>query len=391
MKFIRASLTLKFFLFLILVSGPLFAVVFVLKNINPNEKMVFFGLATTFLLLALFGFILFVVRPLNRITPQVKALLTGKKYKRMRPLSPDEIGVFTHFFNEVTRNLEKISGDLLEQKRIFSELDLARQIQQDVLPKDPKNIEGLDIIAKSKPAAEMGGDSFDFIQRDSNTLIYIGDVTGHGVPAGLVMMMVNTLIHAYAGTDKAPHEILARVNDVLCDRISSQRFMTLVMLRWDALLKKLYYTGAGHEHLLVYRAKTKEVDAIRSGGIALRMTKNVDAILREQELAIEPDDVILLYTDGITEARNAKGEMFTLERLKNALKQHGFRASTENIFDKISEEFSDFVGANHVQDDDITMIVIKHLPDSSEFKQAVKMIVNYTDNNNMSVAEKWTW
>ncbi|MCT4592641.1 MAG: PP2C family protein-serine/threonine phosphatase [Candidatus Gracilibacteria bacterium] len=391
MRLVKSSLTLKFLLFLIGVSTPMFFAIFLLKDLTLSSKIAFFVILITFFLASFIGFVLFVIKPISRVTPQVKALLTGKKYQRMAPLSPDEIGMFTHFFNEVTRNLEKISVDLKEQRRIFSEIDVARSIQQDVLPKDATNIEGLDIIAKSKSAAEMGGDSFDFIQRDDeSTLIYIGDVTGHGVPAGLVMMMVNTLMHAYSSSDMLPQEILTVVNETLCKRISSQRFMTLVMLRWDAFRRKMYYTGAGHEHILVYRAETKEVETIKSGGIALRMTPNIKAIIKEKELPLTDGDVLLLYTDGITEARNSKGEMYGIERLITSLKKHGFKSSTEKIFDKISEEFSDFIGDNYIQDDDITMIVIKQLGESEEQKKAVKLTIKTHDDTG-SLASRWAW
>ncbi len=393
MRFLRANLTLKYILFLLVTISPAFVLIFALNSLGKSEKLIFFSVSVVFLIIIVFGFIFLVSRPLKRVAPQAKALLTGKKYKRLKPLSPDEIGVVTHFFNEVTRNLEKISSDLVEQRRLFSEVDVARSIQQDVLPKSTQDIEGLEIMAKTKAAAEMGGDSFDFIQRDQNTLVYIGDVTGHGIPAGLVMMMVNTLIHAYAANDKMPAEILTMVNDVLCDRISSQRFMTLVMLRWDALRRKMYYTGAGHEHILIYRAKTQQVETIKSGGIALRMTPNIGAIIEEKELDIDPDDVVLLYTDGITEARNQKGEMFGLERLKVTLQENAYKKSLESIFDKISDEFSDFVGSDYVQEDDITMIVMRELgEDEKQQKKAVKLVLNSGNRDSlMNGSRRWTW
>ena len=391
MNFIRKSLTLKYLLFLIASLLPFFVALFIYKDLNPTLKVVLFASLIGVFILSFTAFVIFILRPLNRITPQVKSLFRGRKYKRVPPLSPDSIGVLTHFFNETTRNLEKISVDLLEQKRIFSELDIARKLQQDVLPKDSKNIERLDIVAKTKSAAEMGGDSFDFIQRDQNTLLYIGDVTGHGLPAGLIMMMANALIHAYSSTDYSPSKILAMVNKTLCKRISSQRFMTLVMLRWDAFKKKMFYTGAGHERILVYRSATRTVDAIKSGGIALRMADDIEGIVKESELEFNVNDVILLYTDGITEARNSNGEMYGLERLKKSLQNHGYRHSTESIFDRISDDFSDFVGSSYMQDDDITMIVIKHLPEDAANREAVKLIVKPHDDSVISVNKKWEW
>lgn len=259
---------------------------------------------------------------MENISREVKALLTGKRYNRIIPTTIDEIGIFTHFFNEITLNLEKVSTDLKEGKRMSSELDIASQIQNDVLPKEAPEINGLDIVAKTRSAAEVGGDCFDFMQKNKNFYVYIGDVTGHGVPAGLVMIMVDTLMHAWSQTAKNTEEILIQINHFLYQRMSAQRFMTLVMLRWNAVEQKMYYTGAGHEHVLVYKIKDQSVEAIRSGGIALRMIPDISAIVKEKEVNMEEGDVIVLYTDGITEAKNKNGEMYGLERFKTSLKKH---------------------------------------------------------------------
>jgi serine phosphatase RsbU (regulator of sigma subunit) len=394
MKFLRANLTLKYFLILVLAALPIVAGLyyyFQIQEVSQEQQIIIYSTAGGTLLVAFLLFLIFTIRPLRRVVSQVKKLLAGKKYKRVRPLSPDEIGVFTHFFNEITLNLEKISGDLLEQRRIFSELDVAKQLQKDVLPKEAKGIEGLEVVAKTKPAAEMGGDSFDFIQREENTMIYIGDVTGHGMPAGLVMMMVNTLVHAFASSDLKVNEALALVNDILWQKITAQRFMTLVMVRWDSMRRKMYYTGAGHEHLLVYRAETKEVESIRSGGIALRMVPDVRNIIKEQEMVFNPNDVILLYSDGITEGRNGEGEMFEVKRLTESLKRHGFRSTSEDIFNRISKDFTEFVGEDFVQEDDITMIVIKQLPEGQEEAKSVKMIINTQGQEEFGNSKKWSW
>ena len=391
MKFFRASITLKFFLFLCVSITPIVAMIFFLAK--GKENIFYLAVTALAFLLIFIAFIFIVTRPLHRITSEVRSLMSGKKYKRIPPHSPDNIGIFTHFFNEVTKNLEKLSGDITTQKRIFSELDIARKIQQDVLPKKAENIKGLEIVAKSKAAAEMGGDSFDFIKRDENTMIYIGDVTGHGLPAGLVMMMVNTLIHAFSINQKQPSEILSLVNKVLYERISSQKFITLVMLRWDSLQKKMFFTGAGHEHILVYRSKTKNVEKVKSGGIALRMVPDIRSMIEEKQISLDENDVILLYTDGITEARNERGEMYGIESLVESLRRHGFRNTSDSIFTSISEDFSNFVGSNFIQDDDITMITVKYLPvkEAERETKPVKLTFNSHSSDNVAKKQKWSW
>lgn len=327
---------------------------------------------------------------MENISHEVKALLTGKRYNRIIPTTIDEIGIFTHFFNEITLNLEKVSTDLKEGKRMSSELDIASQIQNDVLPKEAPEINGLDIVAKTRSAAEVGGDCFDFMQKNKNFYVYIGDVTGHGVPAGLVMIMVDTLMHAWSQTAKNTEEILIQINHFLYQRMSAQRFMTLVMLRWNEVEQKMYYTGAGHEHVLVYKIKDQSVEAIRSGGIALRMIPDISAIVKEKEVNMEEGDVIVLYTDGITEAKNKNGEMYGLERFKTSLKKHGGMNQAEKIFDALTKDFSTFVG-EYMQKDDITMIVIRNTGKEDDRKHHIKLTINADEERTFQKNKVWDW
>lgn len=350
----------------------------------------------------LFIFVVFIwdiVMPLSRVNKQVKNLLTGKAFKRIEPSTIDEIGVFTHFFNEITQDLEKISYDVKERRRMSSELDIASSIQKEVLPKEAPEAPGLDVVAKTRSAAEVGGDTFDFLTSadGSQVFIYIGDVTGHGVPSGLIMMMVDTIVTAmvYQGV-KTGNELISHTNFLLHPRIASRLFMTSVMLRWDKENQKMFYTGAGHEHILVYRKEQEEVESIASGGIALGMIPDVSKIVKETEIPLQIGDTIALFSDGITEAKNQTGEMYGLERLTSSLKKNGYKPSVEAVFDGLTKDFSDFVG-EYVQIDDITMIVIKYMgPDF--VSHAVKLTVSQDAaealkawGEGLNKSKKWNW
>lgn len=345
------------------------------------------------LFLVLILFLLNVYRPLYQLTQQVRFLLTGKTYQRVTPTTVDEVGVLTHFFNEITKDLEKISADIKESKRMSSELDIAAQIQKDVLPKEAPEAPGLDVVAKTRAAAEVGGDNFDFVPSiDGDQLfIYIGDVTGHGVPAGLIMMMVDTLVSTLAqqGVSNG-RDLIAKTNEILTPRISTKLFMTSVMLRWDKVNHKMYYTGAGHEYLLVYRAKSESVESIPSGGIALGMIPDVSKIVKETEIPLEVGDSIVLYTDGITEARDETDKMYDLESLEQSLKNHGYRPTAESIFDHLTKDFSNFVG-EYVQNDDITMIVIKYVGKNVPISKVKLTIAKDQDANEVDKKKNWDW
>ena len=394
MKFIRKSLTNKaLFLFTILVfSGVILGIAFNRLQIKSASLNLILVVLAIILLTVLLLFIFDVVIPVGRVTRQITNLLTGKNYKRIEPITIDEVGVITHFFNEITRDLEKISYDVRERRRMSSELDIASQIQKDVLPKEVPEAPALDIVAKTRTASEVGGDTFNFIpSADNNQLfIYIGDVTGHGVPAGLIMMMVDTLVNAIISRGVTNgRELVIYTNKLLTPRINARLFMTSVVLRWDKLHQKMYYTGAGHEHILIYHTKTEKVDAIRSGGIALGMIPDVSQIAQEQEIPLEIGDTIVLYSDGITEAKNKTGEMYGLERLAESVRKNGYKPSSESVFDGVTKEFANFVG-EYVQIDDITMIVIRYRGNEAAASKA-KLTISKEGVQQERKSVIWDW
>lgn len=395
MRFIRKSIIGKTFFLLFLLLAAVLAAWKYLDSASVTaislDKVAYALIGILTIILSLF--IWDIIQPIRRLSKEVTNLLTGKIYRRVVPTTIDEVGILTHFFNEITQDLEKISYDVKERRRMSSELDIASQIQKDVLPKETPEIPGLDIVAKTRSAAEVGGDVFDFLNApdNKNTFIYIGDVTGHGVPSCLVMMMVETLITAmiYRGVDES-RSIITYTNHLLYPRISTRLFMTSVMLRWDKENQKIYYTGAGHEHILVYRKATEEVEAITSGGIALGMIPDVSKIAQEKEIQFDVGDCIVLYSDGITEAKNKMGEMYGLEKIKASLKKNGYKPSVEGIFDGLTKDFSNFV-QEYVQLDDITMIVIKNM--GKDFVgQKVKLTISKDQvEEAMPKSRIWHW
>lgn len=369
MKIVRQKLTLKALLVTLLILAILGSVliglkyVFHVEHLNSKEVLI---LSTILILGALFLFVHSVVYPINKVLREMKALLTGHKYNRIYSKRIDEVGVIAHFFNEITHSLERVSVDIKDQRRMSSELEIASQIQKDILPREAPVIQDLNVIAKSRSAAEIGGDTFDFIPIKDNTFFYLGDVTGHGVPSGLVMMMVDTLIHTFTGLYDNAYDIVTNTNRFLKPRINSTMFMTMVMFRWHHPTKKMYYVGAGHEHILVYKARTRTCQVEKSGGIALGMIPDISKYTKEKELDFEPGDTLIVYSDGITEHKNTQGEMFGLKRLVKIFETMGAdNASVNRIFHQLSAEFTEFTD-QHVQEDDMTIIITKHHDSTKE-------------------------
>ncbi len=222
-------------------------------------------------------------------------------------------------------------------------------------------------------------------------MIYIGDVTGHGVPACLIMIMVDVLLHTFSKVYKSIKDILIYVNRNLTPRIDATMFITMLLLRWNIPNQKLDYIGAGHEHIIHYHARSQKCTTIPAGGIALGMVPEVQDLLHEGEIKLEVGDVVVIYSDGIIEALNEKKELFDLERLSSAVERFGYQ-DAKAIFNSVTKILSEFIG-KEPQRDDMTLIVIKYKGASLE--EIEKMVNRAKLSVKDRVIErdkaKWDW
>jgi hypothetical protein len=360
MDFLRKSLVFKLIFKLCLFALLIGAVVFFLSyremSMVPYEAYVI----SLVVLLMFFAGVYFVdaIKPMKALIFEMQALIAGKRYKQVMTKRIDEIGIIAHFFNQVTKGLGKVSGDIADNKRMLSELDVAAQLQRDILPLESPEIKGLQVVVKNKPASELGGDSFNFIRRGNKVYFYIGDVTGHGVAAGLIMTMVNSLIEVFTDLYDDIYQVLVAVNKFIKKHVKKAMFMTAVMLCWDEETGKLSYAGAGHEHILVYRADSGQCEVIMSGGVALGMIPDNSKVIKKTDLPLADGDFVVLYSDGITEARNKSKEQYGIERLKTAIMEYAPQYTAEGVNHHIAKAVVAFSGGA-VQEDDMTLIVIK--------------------------------
>jgi len=249
--------------------------------------------------------------------------------------------------------------DLLEKERLEDELKLGREIQMALLPRENPRVSALTVQGLMQPAKEIGGDYYDFIPlpNKENLAIVIGDVSGKGVSAGLIMSLTKATIHTLSEEGFSPREILLRTNRFLNKHIGGQKFMTLLYLLWQPQSKSFVYSSAGHEHILLYRNQSQSLETIQSGGFMLGMIQDIDRFLEEKQISINPQDKILLYTDGVTEAEDSSGDRFGLERLKDIFIKHSSKPATE-LIQAIKDEVYAFIGI-HPQYDDITLVVME--------------------------------
>ncbi len=360
MRFLRKSIIRKLFVNLFLFLIILFLIFFYFYW--TGEELIsfyfLFIILGVFLVYFLLVYYVDIIRPIKKILKEMQALLSGENYKRIYTKRIDELGIIAHFFNEVTKSIGEVSYDIKDRDRLLTELSIASELQQNILPSKNPKINGLQVVAKVKMASELGGDSFNFFKKDNKHYIYIGDVTGHGFGAGLVMTMANSLINVFTDIYDSPYDILVNVNKHIKKHIKKSMFMTLVMLCWDDVKNKMTYVGAGHEYILVYRSNSGKCEAVLSGGTALGMVPDNSKIIKEAEIELQEGDFIILYSDGITEAKNVAGEQFGLDRLKELITEYAPEHSSEGLHYKIAKKVSDFMKGTS-QEDDMTLIVLK--------------------------------
>lgn len=276
------------------------------------------------------------------------------------------------FFTKTLNTLKNIKDEFVHWKEIKWEVELAKEIQWKILTKKQIEIPSLSMIFKSKPAWEIGWDSFDIIQQKNNYYIYVWDATGHWVWAGFIMVMVNALISWFSKAFRSWAEILAKTNEVLKPRIKTNLLMSLLMVRWNEEEKRLFMTWAGHEYLMIYKAKQNKTYKVKSGWVALWMIKDISKLLKEVEIEVEAWDIIVLYSDWITEAinkskRDWEEELFGEQRLVDAIQnapivEKLWYKTATSVFKNISINLSNFMWYKFTQLDDITLWVIQYKP-----------------------------
>ncbi|HNV38861.1 MAG TPA: SpoIIE family protein phosphatase [Methanoculleus sp.] len=245
--------------------------------------------------------------------------------------------------------------------RSNAELQIAADIQMSFMPKVLPRIAGFDIAARAIMAKEVGGDFFDVIPfeivaLDKGTLgLLIADVSGKGVPAALFMALSRIVVRVNALWHPDPAQAIYDANNIIAGDAKSGMFVTLFFGRLREKDRTLTYVNAGHNPPVVFRSKTGVLEELPATGIILGAFENQDYFSRS--LVIEPDDVVVMYTDGVTEAIDARDEPFGVPRL-NAIIRENARLPAQGILDRILSDLHEFTG-DTPQFDDITLLVIK--------------------------------
>ena len=255
-----------------------------------------------------------------------------------------------------TLRKQRLEQEIRERERVEQELRVARTIQQASLPKEVPELEGWQISPFYRPAREVGGDFYDFHLLSEGRLgLVVGDATGKGVPAALVMSTTCGMLQlaAQALDSSSPSEVLARVNETLLARIPLNMFVTCFYCILDPESASLSYANAGHDLPYLYRGRG-EAEELRARGMPLGLMSGVS--YEEKETIVQAGGSALFYSDGLVEAHDPKGEMFGFPRLRALIAQHGEERS---LGDFLLKELYSFVGEGWEQEDDITLLTLR--------------------------------
>ena len=247
-----------------------------------------------------------------------------------------------------------------EKKRLDHDLEIARDIQRILLPDEAPTVNGFQISGINVPARQVSGDYFDYIHVDKQRLgIAIADVSGKGVPASLIMAICRSVLRAEAARNPSPADVLRKVNRQLYPDIKEDMFISMAYLILDHEHNGITLARAGHDAPLLYKHAPQTVTPIKPPGMVVGIDSGsvFDRLTSDFAVALERDDCLLLYTDGVTEALNSEGDEFGLDRMAQSV-----RASAANgaqaIVKRVIDDVRDFSGPQP-QNDDITLIAIR--------------------------------
>jgi sigma-B regulation protein RsbU (phosphoserine phosphatase) len=238
------------------------------------------------------------------------------------------------------------------------ELAIARQIQMSILPQRV-DVEGIEISAGMAPAEDIGGDYYDVLPIASGCWIGIGDVAGHGLGAGLIMVMIQSMVLTLvrANADASPRDLVCLLNRLLYEnirgRLNQDDHVTLCLMRYRAD-GSVVFAGA-HEEILVWRTTTGRCERVSTTGAWLGAIPDIEKVTDDQTVQLQPGDLMVLYTDGVIEARAESGEQFGLDRLEELVVRHSAEPADTirmNVINALSAW-----STRH--EDDVTLIVVR--------------------------------
>jgi sigma-B regulation protein RsbU (phosphoserine phosphatase) len=309
--------------------------------------------------------------PSGAATVMVTPLLYGKQNMGVLalgnganspPFTPSDFVVFKSIAEQSAFALYNaiIYSEANEKKRLDHDLEIARDIQRILLPSEAPIIDGFELSGINIPARHVSGDYFDYLQVDEHRLgVAIADVSGKGVPASIIMAICRSVLRSQASGNSSPSDVLKKVNRQLYPDIKEDMFISMAYVILDHAHSTVTLSRAGHDAPILFEHATKSVTPVKPPGMVLGIDSGsvFDRITGDFALSLKRDDCLLLYTDGVTEALDAAGDEFGVERMMESVRVSAPEGAPA-IITRLIDELRSFVGAQP-QNDDITLIAIR--------------------------------
>lgn len=318
-----------------------------------QRAMLATGAAVLATLLLGIGLGVLATRPISRLVADVKRIGDGELEHRVGAAASSELATLSEAINAMT-------VDLRDRVRLRESLQLAMEVQTNLLPDEPPTIAGLDISGHSTYCDETGGDYYDYLEieglDENSAALAIGDVMGHGVAAAMLMATARGILRSRCDEPGTLGDLLEHLNNLLVVDTGGERFMTMLLVKVNAKARTMAWASAGHDPAFLYDTASDEFADLEGGGIPL-------GIIGEQEYdefvrpSLNNGDVLVLSTDGLWEARNEAKEMYGKDRLKDIIRSHATETA-DQIAAAIREDHATYC-AEASQADDITFVVAK--------------------------------
>ncbi|MDH3216328.1 MAG: anti-sigma factor antagonist, partial [Candidatus Krumholzibacteria bacterium] len=354
---------------------------------------------TTLIIVAIFlvgvllimGLVSVFVKPIQMLTDGVRAIGDGSLDGKISVDGPAEIGAIAAVFNEISEKFKKAQESVLEQEKLQKEIEVAKQIQQALLPRKHPDVSGYDIAPYYQAAKEVGGDYYDFVVVDEDTLgVVVADVSGKGVPGSLVMTMIRTALRMEARGNTNASDVMSKMNDFVTDDMKKGMFVTMFYVILDSKNRIISYASAGHNPMILFRAESRDIFFLNPKGFPVGISLPDETLFRRsislEKIKLKKDDMLLIYTDGVTEAMDEKREQYGEERLIQLTKAYG-HLHPKKFIEVLERDIKEFTGGN-AQNDDITVVAVKEKLTADEVLFGIrKKLIDMVDVAGMSVKE----
>jgi sigma-B regulation protein RsbU (phosphoserine phosphatase) len=345
---------------------PLITIMLLLQRITSTQpdfrtaveqlRSAIFTNAVIFLIIGIFLTMLLARNlsiPFKEIVQTLRWVRNGRFDKKVRVTTNDEIGYTGDVINEMTEGLK-------ERERLQQSLDIAMEVQQNLLPGQDPEIEGLDIAGTSIYCEETGGDYYDYLMTAENgqkkICVVVGDVADHGIPSALLMTTARAFLRQRTSRSGELDQVVSDVNQQLCrDVEDSGRFMTLFICEIDRSNQIIHWVNAGHDPAMIYDRESGRFEELTGNALPLGVSET--AAYQKSDKALIPGQIIMIGTDGIWEAQNQQGDMFGKERFKNIIRENAGQPAKDIIQTVIKtvDRFCHPLGKT----DDVTLVVAK--------------------------------